>query len=236
MLVDAVKLRWHLDLAAHPSTHAWVLNLYRAGEKHPETVTDYFPWRHAEDRWPELARALKRHAGDERKHAVLYARAIEAMGEEVVELEGLDVFNHAIRAETPSSWAIADGDPPERKRLQIANFLAHAGCLERRIARSVAYHLEACEKLGRHDVTGTVERVHADEERHVAYTSEALVELTTASERARITALHVEAEARADRAFSARQVRTFLRRFGPSVPLSRRALYAACALAMESRS
>jgi hypothetical protein len=232
-LVDALKLRWHLDLASHPATHAWVLNLYRAGEKHPETVDDYFPWRHALDRWPELAQQLKRHAGDERKHVALYSRAIETIGEEVVELEGLDVFNRAIRAHTPISWAIREDDSPERKRLQISNFLAHAHHLEKRIARSLDYHLEACARLGKHDVAEQVHRVHADEGRHVSYSWEALREITTFAERERIIALHAEAEAKADRSFSARQVKVFLHTLAPHVPISHRLLWSACAFVME---
>jgi hypothetical protein len=231
--LDALKLRWHLDLASRPETHAWVLGLYRAGEKHPETVDDYFPWRHAEGRWPELARALKRHAGDERRHVVLYERAIEAMGEPVRELGGLDVFNNAIRAQTPVDWAIAPDARDEERRLRIASFLAHAHHLERRIERSVRYHVEACERLGKREVAEVVARVHADEARHVAYTFEALSELTSRAERERIVETHARAEAAADRAFSARQVRDFLRRYGGRLPWSRRALYSACALLME---
>jgi hypothetical protein len=231
--VDALKRRWHRDLTSHPATHAWVLNLYRAGEKHPETVDDYFPWRQAQDRWPDLSRALKRHAGDERRHVALYERAIERLGETVVELEGLDVFNCAIRAKTPVSWAIADDDPAETKRERLASFLAHAHHLEKRIARSLDYHLEACEQMGANEVLPMVARVHADEHRHAAYTLEALGDLTTRAERNRIVDLHARAEARADRMFSARQVRSFLAAHGSRIPLSRRATYAACAFLMD---
>lgn len=207
------KRSWHEELVKTPETHAWVLDLYRAGERHPETVDDYFPWRAAEDAWPELAHELRRHAAEERGHAHLYARAIRSLGHEPQELSGLDVFNHAIRAETALAWQLDRDDPLPLRRLALAHFLAHAHCLERRVARSLEHHLHACRAPDKRPIAEVVERVHADEERHVASTMRGLEELTGAGERARILAFHAAAEAQADKAFSARQVRAFLRRF-----------------------
>lgn len=207
------KRAWHDELVRTPETHAWVLNLYRAGEHHPDTVDDYFPWRAAEPDWPELAHDLKRHAADERGHAALYGRLIERMGGRLEELAGPDVFNHAIRAETVVGWRLGPEDPRPLRRLALAHFLAHAHCLERRVAQSLAYHRAACERAGRTEALAVVARVAADEDRHVASTARGLTELTTCSERGRILSFHADAEARADKAFSARQVRTFLARF-----------------------
>lgn len=227
------KLRWHLDIVADPAVHAWALALYRAGERHPETVSDYFPHERVRAHWPALADRLKRHAGDERRHAALYDRAIESLGEPAPEIAERDVFNHAIRAWTPVSWAIEERDPREAIRIKVAHFLAHAHHLERRVRRSLDYHVEACARVGRTAVLAVVERVRDDEERHVASTLESLIEMTTARERGAIVALHAGAERGADRAFSARQTRAFLARLGPRIPIGRRALYAASALAME---
>jgi hypothetical protein len=207
------KRLWHDELVRTPETHAWVLDLYRAGERHPETVDDYFPWRAAVDPWPQLASELKRHAAEERGHAHLYARAIRSLGKEPEDLGGLDVFNHAIRAETAIAWQLGPGDPVPMRRLALAHFLAHAHCLERRVARSLEHHHRACRRAGKAAIAELVERVLRDEERHVASTLRGLSELTSTAERERILAFHAEAEARADRAFSARQVRSFLRRF-----------------------
>ena len=88
---EQVKLRLHMDLASDPTTHAWVINLYRAGEKHPETVDDYFPAKHAES--PALALQLERHANDERAHTRLYEQLLRRLGQPVQELSGFDVFN-----------------------------------------------------------------------------------------------------------------------------------------------
>lgn len=207
------KQLWHDELVKTPETHAWVLDLYRAGERHPETVDDYFPWRAAQGAWPELAAELRRHAAEEKGHAHLYARAIRSLGVEPVDLSGLDVFNHAIRAETAVAWQLSEDDPLPLRRLALAHFLAHAHCLERRVARSLELHLRACRRAHKHGIAETVERVLADEERHVASTLRGLTELTDTGERARILAFHTDAEAQADKAFSARQVRSFLRRF-----------------------
>lgn len=238
MLADRAKLRWHLDIVAHPAVHVWALALYRAGEEHPETVSDYFPHQHVRAHWPELAEQLKRHAGDERRHAALYRRAIERLASScgapsAIEIDERDVFNHAIRAHTPVSWAILDADDRDAVRLKVAHFLAHAHHLERRVQRSLDYHVEACARLGRGEVLAVVERVRADEERHVRTTMDALVELTTPAERASICEVHAGAEARADRAFSARQTRAFVARLGSRIPLSRRLFYAAAAFVQE---
>lgn len=230
----AAKVRLHAQLAADPRAHAWTLSLYRAGERHPETVSDYFPCERARERWPELAASMKRHAGDERKHAALYTKAIERMGERVLEIDDDDVFNVVIRRHTRASWAIDERDDDDAVRLKLAHFLAHAQHLERRIARSLAYHREGCVRAGRSDVAETIERVLADEERHVRYTSEAVVELTTHREHEEVARIHAEGEARADRTFSARQLRTLLARYGASLPRRDRIFYAAAAFVMET--
>jgi hypothetical protein len=231
-ITNSVKLRWHLDLASHPETHAWVLNLYRAGERYPDTVCDYFPHAHAP--WPQLAEDMRLHQGDERRHVVLYGKAIAALGQQVLELDGLDVFNEVIRRHTPASFAVEGEAPPEERRLRLAHFLMHAHHLERRVQRSLEYHLEACARLRRDEVIGAVEKVHSDEERHVRYTLAACRELLRNTEYDNVLQLHERAEAAADRAFSARQVRTFLRDYGRCVKWSHRVLYAGCALLMEA--
>ncbi|AKF09135.1 hypothetical protein DB32_006284 [Sandaracinus amylolyticus] len=233
MLEHAAKLRWHLDIVDQPAVHAWALALYRAGERHPETVTDYFPHGAVRAWWPELAEQLKRHAGDERGHAALYTRAIERLGEPVHDVDERDVFNHAIRAHTPISWAIHDGDGRDVIRLKVAHFLAHAHHLEKRVMRSLDYHVEACALRRRDHVLSVVERVHADEARHVRTTHDALIALTTEIERRVIVEMHERAEAAATSAFSARQTRTFLARLGSRVPFARRLVYAASAFVME---
>ena len=78
-LVHRVKRAWHRQLASQPETHAWVLNLYRAGERHPQTVLDYFPLEFAPS--PELAEKLRRHRADEQRHTSMYARAIAELGQ-----------------------------------------------------------------------------------------------------------------------------------------------------------
>ena len=96
MLVRAVKRAWHRDLVSRPQTHAWVLSLYRAGEFHPQTVSDYFPLAAAEDE--TLRASMDRHCKDEQRHVKLYDRALATLGEPLIPFEGSDVFNVVIRA------------------------------------------------------------------------------------------------------------------------------------------
>lgn len=231
-----LKVRLHMQLAADAHTHAWTLSLYRAGEHHPETVHDYFPHEPARPRWPWLAEQLKRHAGDERRHTALYTRAIREMGEEPVELGGLDVLNNTIREQTRATWEIQGDDGPEVVRIRIAHFLAHAHHLEQRVDRSVGYHVEACERIGSPRTLAIAEvaaRVQADEVRHIRSTLEALTEITSERERREILALHESAENAADLAFSARQLRHLSSTFRDRFHAADRAFYGLTAVAME---
>jgi len=230
-LVRSVKSAWHRDLAATPETHAWVLNLYRAGEKHPQTVLDYFPADYAPV--PELAALLIRHREDELRHTRMYGRAIEALGQPIEELAGLDVFNNAIRKFTPASFFIEPRVSDDEKADKVAHFLAHAHHLERRIAASLEHHVEACAALGRDRVATVVEVVLADEHRHVAYTREMVFAVVPARRARDIMAIHARGESRAHRVFSARQVRAFLARFPGRGAQYRRAAYALGALLMQ---
>jgi hypothetical protein len=230
-MFDPVKRMWHRDLVAHPATHAWVLNLYRAGERHPQTVGDYFPADLAPS--PELAALLRRHEADERRHEKMYARAVARMGEPLVDAQGTDVFNVVIRACTPVRFDVSADDAPAVRRTRIAHFLAHAHHLERRIARSLEYHLEACEASRRSGPATVVAAVLGDEVRHVEYTREWVFELLPRREARDVLETHRAAEARANLRFSALQVRHYLRTYGAHATVDRRLLYTFCALVMD---
>lgn len=232
MLTDRIKELWHGDLVSSPETHAWVLSLYRAGELHPQTVDDYFPLAAAES--PDLRAQMERHAADEERHVKMYERAIGKLGQPVTPFEGLDVFNVVIRAETRASFATRGVERPDLRRERLAHFLAHAHFLERRITRSLEYHLEACERAGLRAVAAVVGQVHADEARHTSYTHEAVYDLVPRASAADLLELHRRGEARANLRFSARQVRSFLSRFGSSTRRTHTLVYRACAQMMEA--
>jgi hypothetical protein len=227
MIDLGIKRVLHRDLVSHPATHAWVLNLYRAGERHPEQVADYFPIDHAP--WPELAHSLERHRADEQRHAKMYTSAIVRLGEPVHEMEGDDVFNEVIRAFTPGSFHIRDDDDEATKRDKLAHFLAHAHFLEARIQRSLQIHLDACDWGKRHAVAAVVAKVLQDEDRHVAYTREGVWALVTRARAAEILETHRRAEARANLRFSEIHMRYHLRSGLARVPPGRKLLYSLCA-------
>lgn len=230
-IVDRVKDRFHRDVAADPATHAWVLNLYREGERYPQQVCDYFQADFAPGE--ELAANLRLHARDEAKHAILFGHAIELLGQKTVELPVGNVFNEVIRSFTPGTFHIVESDAPDVRRRKLANFLAHAHFLEKRVARSFAYHMEACAAVGQPSISRVVAAVYKDESRHVSYTREAVADLLSRREAAQVLEVHRRAEAKANLTFSARQVRTFLKVFEASTPRHRRWLYRLSAYVME---
>ena len=230
-VVDWAKDRWHRDLVSDPVVHGWALNLYRAGERYPQTVADYFPAEAAPS--AALAESIRTHRRDEERHTAMYSHAIRALGQPVVDLDGDDVFNVVIRRHTAASFTVGAADDAEARRLKVAHFLVHAHTLERRVARSLEYHLDACARADS-GVSRIVEAVLRDEREHVRYTSEAAREMLTRAEAAAAFDHHGRAEAIANLAFSARQVRAFARRFTDRKPARRRRFYRFCGAVMEA--
>jgi hypothetical protein len=234
-LINRIKDRLHRDLIADPRTHGWVLNLYLNGERYPQTVGDYFPSAFAPSEY--LAQELRRHRGEEHKHELLFAKAVRSLGQPVLELPRANVFNEVIRACTPARFAtfqIVEADPPAARREKLAHFLAHAHFLEKRVARSLAYHVDACAASSRHQVARLVAAVLRDEERHVRYTRAAVFDLLPRRQAQEVLGLHRHAEAKANLLFSATQLRHFAHRLvGAVVPPQRRLLYRLCAALME---
>src|SRR3982751_5270108 len=176
-IIDRVKDRFHRDVASDPVTHGWVLNLYLEGERYPQQVCDYFQADFAPGE--ELAADLRRHSGDEAKHVKLFGHGLRLLGQPRVELPLGDVFNEVIRSFTPGTFHIVESDLPEARRRKLANFMAHAHHLEKRVARSFAYHIDACEKVGKHGVAEMVALAKHDEENHVRYTRTTVFDLLT---------------------------------------------------------
>ena len=230
-IIDGVKSRLHREVVANPVAHGWVLNLFLSGERYPETVTDYFQSEYAPTQ--ELAENIRRHARDEARHVRLYAHALQSIGQPVVELPQPFVFNEVVRAFTPGTFHIVPGDAPDRRREKLANFLAHAHFMEKRVGRSIEYHVEACGAGGRARAAKSVAAVIRDETRHVTYTREAVFDLVTRRKAGRILDTHRRAEAKANLQFSRRLLRTFLNRFDDGIRPHRKLLYRICQFVMD---
>jgi rubrerythrin len=231
-IVDSIKGRFHGDMVSNPVIHGWVLNLYRAGERYPQRVCDYFQSDFAPN--PDLAAQLRRHAAEEDKHVHLFSQALGSLDQPVVEVDLGDVFNEVIRSFTPGTFHIVAEDSTEVRRLKLANFLAHAHHLEKRVSRSFAYHMDACERASRGEIAELVSRAKHDEEGHVRYTRVAVFDLLTRSQANEVMETHRRAEARANLLFSQRQVRAFLSRFASEIPKRRQWLFRICATIMEA--
>ena len=231
-IIDSIKSCFHGEMVSNPTIHGWVLNLYRGGERYPQRVCDYFQSDFAPTK--ELAARLRQHAAEEDKHVHIFSQALKSIEQPVVEIEMGDIFNEVIRSFTPGTFHIVESDTPEERRRKLANFLAHAHHLEKRVARSFAYHIDSCERVGADGVARVVAIAKYDEEGHVRYTRAAVFDLLTRREADEVMEVHRRAEAKANLIFSQRQVRAFLARFGNSTPKHRRWLFRVCAMLMET--
>ena len=230
-IIDGAKARAHEEVVRNPEAHGWVLNLYLNGERYPETVCDYFQSEYAPD--SELARRIAHHASDEAKHVRLYQQALVSIDQPQVEISQPFVFNSIVRSFTPGTFHIVPEDGEAARREKLANFLAHAHFLEKRVRRSIEYHADACDAAGRSGVAKCVAAVMRDEARHVEYTREAVLDLLPRKRAAEILDAHQRAEAKANLAFSRRLLSTFLARFGQRIPGQRKLLFRVCELIMS---
>jgi hypothetical protein len=225
MLVAAMKRRLHREIVADPVLHGRVLNLYLNGERYPERVQDYFPLALVED--GALEARMRRHLREEEKHVALYVRAIAKLGEPVRELPREDIYNSVILRHSPPMDGPRQGGRDART-LRLAHFLAHLHFLEARIGRSLEYHGEACLRARSDYAAKAVSAVLADEYGHVIYTREAVQALLPQRMAPRVLAAHRRAESRANREFSATELRRLLREHGTRFPRASRVFYGAC--------
>ena len=225
-MINTIKRRLHRDIVADPVLHGLVLNLYLNGERYPHRVNDYFPVAAANDAVLEML--MRRHMADEDRHIALYSKAIQKLEQPVLELPLCDVYNEVIRIHTSASFAITDQDDSDQRRLKLAHFFAHLHFLEKRIARSLEYHVEACAYSQSPYPQKVVAAVLSDEMRHVAYTRDVVRQILPASDAADVLALHARAEGRANLDFSARQLRRLLREQAHRFPKVRGAFYRGC--------
>jgi hypothetical protein len=225
MVIGHIKARLHRDIVADPVLHGLVLNLYLNGEQYPHRVSDYFPFAAAE---PGLERRMRDHMADEDKHIALYTRAIEKLQQRVYEQPLADVFNDVIRRHTPVSFSIEPGADRDTCRLRLANFFAHLHFLEKRVATSLHYHLDACAHAATDYPEKVIGAVLGDEVRHVRYTRDVVTELLPAQTAADVLKVHERAERRANLDFSATQLGQLVREQASRFPRWRGSFYRIC--------
>jgi len=225
--VHSIKRRLHRDIVADPVLHGLVLNLYLNGERYPQQVDDYFPIAQVTDE--ALAEQMRMHVADEQKHVLLYEKAITKLEQPIVQLSTADIFNEVIRSHTVVSFKIDAHDPADARALKLAHFLAHVHFLEKRVARSLEFHVDACAHSPSDYSQKAVMAVLKDEGRHVRYTREAVEGLLPARIAGEVLDQHAKAERRANLDFSARQLRRLTRDARGLFTPARRFAYRACA-------
>ena len=232
-IIDRVKDRFHRDIASDPVTHGWVLNLYLEGERYPQRVCDYFQADFAPGeelaRGPPAPRPRRGQARPALRPWPAPARPAAGRAPPGRRVQRGDPLVHPRHLPYPRE--------PIRRRSaarKLANFLAHAHHLERRVARSFAYHMEACETAGQPAIAQPGGRGAQGREPSRAVTpARRCSSCSPAARPQAVMELHRRAEAKANLTFSARQVRAFLTQFQAVTPRHRRWLYRLSAFLME---
>jgi hypothetical protein len=168
---------------------------------------------------------MRTHLREEDKHIALYKKAVRSLQQPVLVLPMADIFNHVIRSHTPVSFAIGNAETRDQKRKKLASFFAHLHFLEKRVATSLEYHLEACVHSPCDYPEKIIRVILSDERRHAAYTRDTVMELLPRRAAMKTLRIHQAAESRANLAFSSSQLGKLLRDYGRRFPRSRRWLY-----------
>lgn len=222
-MISLIKTQLHKDICKSPELHAFVLNLYLNGEEYPQKVNDYFPEDAVED--SELLLCMQSHMQDEEKHALFYRKTITGLEQPIVELPMVNIYNYVIKKYTPVSFHIFDSDNKDQKTEKLASFMAHLHFLEKRIATSLSFHLDACHLSPSDYPEKIVNKVLIDEQKHMDYTHNAVFDLLPYSKALKMMALHKAAEEQANLEFSAKQLQTVVSHYKQHLPSSHRWLY-----------
>jgi hypothetical protein len=223
LIASAIKRRLHRDICSDPVLHGLVLNLYLNGEEFPHRTDDYFPVWAVRDK--DLLSAMQSHMQDEDKHVVLYRKAIAKIGQPIVELPLVEIYNSIICRYTPHSFHIDNRDSVDQRTFKLANFMAHLHFLEKRIARSLEFHLEGCSSSPSDYSEKAVKVVLGDETHHVEYTREAVFHLLPEPSARTVLDEHRRAEARANLDFSSQQLSMLTSQYADRFPRARRRIY-----------
>ena len=223
MIAGIIKRRLHRDICRDPVLHGLVLNLYLNGEEYPHRIDDYFPVWAVPD--ADLLSAMQSHMRDEDKHVALYRKAIRKIDQPIIELPLADVYNEVIRSHTKQSFRIGEQDSADLRTFKLAGFFAHLHFLEKRIARSLQYHLDACSSSPSGYPEKAVGVVFKDEKHHVDYTREAVFHLLPLAKAKTLLSNHRRAEAKANLDFSSQQLSRLSSYYADRFPRCRRRIY-----------
>src|SRR5258708_19953384 len=99
---------------------------------------------------------------------------MRALGEPVKTLPREEIYNAVILRHTPAQPALRREDDRDARTLKLAHFLGHLHWLEKRIAQSLEYHLEACAQGATPYAAKAVAAVLPAEYRPLSYPKEAV--------------------------------------------------------------
>ncbi|HYF47857.1 MAG TPA: ferritin-like domain-containing protein, partial [Planctomycetota bacterium] len=193
-------------------------------------IMDFFPVEQVTD--ASLRGEMLQHRKDERKHAGLFLRSIKRIGGRDLDLSYGYTLNNAVLQKGlpygPRPLA-ADGEGA----IQLAHFLAHMYVVERRGLGSFRFQADACRQYGLRDIADDIEVVIADEEKHVKYTSEAVINLLGRIKGEQFLKWSVDLESYAHRAYARWLLEELLRQRPDHPSRAWRAFYRLCIKFLE---
>jgi fatty acid desaturase len=173
-LAFRLKVRWFLDLLAHPEARRHLWSLYYAGEAYIELHPDGVFVDRLE---PDLARLLRRHLDDETRHATVFRRLLADEGAAPAALPPQeDVGFYLLRTVVPEIGPELGGSRAFSPEL-TQRYMAFLHVLELRSLGDLHALIAACRERGEGALAGRFEAIARDERFHASYTHRAVFDL-----------------------------------------------------------
>jgi fatty acid desaturase len=169
-----MKVRWFLDLLAHPEARRHLWSLYYAGEAYVELHPDGVFVDRLE---PRLGRLLRRHLEDETRHATVFRRLLADEGAAPVPLPPPeDVGFFLLSTVLPDIGAELGRHAPFSPDL-TQRYMAFLHTLELRSLGDLHALIAACRRRGEEALAVRFEAIARDERFHASYTHRAVWDL-----------------------------------------------------------
>ncbi len=153
-------------MIAHADGRAFVLSLMVAAEEGDEAGVFDEMARRADD--PELARLIRHHQDDERRHAAMYRACLARNRLSLVPVPDELLIIRSVAREAGATVSIGPLDPARRRREVMETYALLLAIEKRGVERFPVIGAEF-RRIGDAETADTFERVTEDERRHTKY-------------------------------------------------------------------